>query len=53
MCDLTIRSSKGGVWILPLNFHAIAPSPDDVITIEAVGLNKEARVTFRLSSTTM
>lgn len=50
MCDLVISNNKGGLWVLPLNLHALSACPDDIITIEAKGLNKEAHVAFNLSS---
>lgn len=50
MCDLEIANNKGGLWVLPLNVCASSASPDDTIVIEANGLDKEAHVTFTLSS---
>lgn len=52
MCDLEISNNKGGVWVLPLYVHALSATPDDTIVIEANGLNKEAHVSFTLSSPT-
>ena len=52
MRDVVISDNKGGIWVLPLKFHALPASPDDTIIIESNGLNKEARVTFTLSSPT-
>ena len=53
VCDLSIYNDNGGLWVLPISLHALSAFPDDIITIEAVGLNKEAQVGFRLSSKTM
>lgn len=50
MCELVISNNEGGLWVLPLNLHALSAYPDDTITIEAIGLNKESHVTFKLSS---
>lgn len=52
ICDLMISNNKGGVWVLPLNLHALSASPDDTIIIEGIGLNREAHVSFQLSSPT-
>ena len=46
---------SGGVWNFPVQLLAApadpAPAdPDDIIVIEAAGLNKESQVQFRLSS---
>ncbi|XP_074645875.1 cilia and flagella-associated protein 47-like isoform X2 [Tubulanus polymorphus] len=48
--QLIVRAATGGVWRFPVRFIATEPTPDDVITIEAVGLYKECGVQFRLTS---
>ena len=48
--QLILTSSKGGVWRFPLKFYASEADPDDVIELEAVGLNKDVSVGFRLTS---
>lgn len=53
MCDLVISNSEGGLWILPISLHALSACPDDTIHIDALGLNKESRVCFNLSSPTL
>lgn len=52
VCDLVISNNGGGLWVLPLNLRALSAYPDDTIIIEAVGLNKESHVSFKLSSPT-
>ncbi|NWI18781.1 CFA47 protein, partial [Crypturellus soui] len=47
---LVVQCAKGGIWKFPLVFIAMEPEVDDVINIEAAGLNKEAVVGFRLTS---
>ncbi|NWJ03091.1 CFA47 protein, partial [Crypturellus undulatus] len=47
---LVVQCAKGGIWKFPLLFIAMEPQVDDVINIEAAGLNKEAVVGFRLTS---
>ncbi|XP_013416633.1 cilia- and flagella-associated protein 47 isoform X1 [Lingula anatina] len=49
---LMVKSVTGGVWKFPVRFIATEPQPDDVIEIEALGLNKESNVGFRLTSQT-
>ncbi|NXF73735.1 CFA47 protein, partial [Sclerurus mexicanus] len=49
---LVIQWDAGGVWKFPLLFIATEPGVDDVIDIEAVGLNKESVVEFTLTSQT-
>ncbi|KAM9320035.1 LOW QUALITY PROTEIN: cilia- and flagella-associated protein 47 [Gastrophryne carolinensis] len=49
---LVVRCVTGGIWKFPIEFVATEPNVDDVIQIEAVGLNKESVVGFRLSSQT-
>ncbi|XP_074889637.1 cilia- and flagella-associated protein 47 [Buteo buteo] len=49
---LVVRCTTGGVWKFPLLFIATEPEVDDVINIEAVGLNKESIVGFKLTSQT-
>lgn len=50
MCELQVTSPRGGVWLFPLHFSATKAPPDDTITIEAKGLNKESQLGFRLTS---
>jgi hypothetical protein len=47
---LVISAGSGGVWKFPIRFLATEAEVDDTITVEAVGLNKEAVVGFRLTS---
>ncbi|XP_043927775.1 cilia- and flagella-associated protein 47 [Protopterus annectens] len=49
---LVIQCATGGVWKFPIEFIATQPEIDDVINIEATGLNKESFVGFRLTSQT-
>ncbi|NXC08204.1 CFA47 protein, partial [Orthonyx spaldingii] len=49
---LVIQCTSGGLWKFQLLFIATEPEVDDVINIEAVGLNKEAIVGFKLTSQT-
>ncbi|XP_027494225.1 cilia- and flagella-associated protein 47 isoform X1 [Corapipo altera] len=49
---LMIQWTAGGAWKFPLQFIATEPEVDDVINIEAVGLNKESVVGFKLTSQT-
>ncbi|XP_068124444.1 cilia- and flagella-associated protein 47 [Hyperolius riggenbachi] len=49
---LVVQSVTGGIWKFPIQFVASEPNVDDVIQIEAAGLNKESVVGFRLSSQT-
>ncbi|KAF2980769.1 hypothetical protein EK904_001300, partial [Melospiza melodia maxima] len=49
---LVIQCTAGGLWKFPLVFIATEPEVDDVINIEAVGLNKESIVGFKLTSQT-
>ncbi|NWR94555.1 CFA47 protein, partial [Furnarius figulus] len=49
---VVIQWVAGGVWKFPLLFIATEPGVDDVIDIEAVGLNKESVVGFTLTSQT-
>lgn len=51
-CDvnLVIVNSSGGNWNYPLRFVSLDAPPDDTIVIEAVGLNQESIVGFRLNS---
>jgi hypothetical protein len=49
--ELHVSSSdSGGVWKFPVRLSAAAADPDDVIVIEAAGLNKESQIRFRLTS---
>lgn len=45
-----MQGVNGGKWKFPLCFISTEPEPDDVIPIEALGLNKESKVAFRLTS---
>ncbi|NWI94518.1 CFA47 protein, partial [Pitta sordida] len=47
---LVVQWATGGVWKFPMLFIATEPEVDDVINIEAVGLNKESIVGFKLTS---
>ncbi|CAM4444816.1 unnamed protein product [Lepidochelys kempii] len=49
---LVIRCTTGGVWKFPILLLATEPEVDDVINIEAAGLNKESVIGFRLTSQT-
>ncbi|NWT02161.1 CFA47 protein, partial [Mionectes macconnelli] len=49
---LMIQWTAGGAWKFPMQFIATEPEVDDVINIEAVGLNKESVVGFKLTSQT-
>ncbi|XP_074953995.1 cilia- and flagella-associated protein 47 [Phalacrocorax aristotelis] len=49
---LVVQCTTGGVWKFPMLFIATEPEVDDVINIEAVGLNKESIVVFKLTSQT-
>ncbi|NXP28651.1 CFA47 protein, partial [Scytalopus superciliaris] len=49
---LVIQWAAGGVWKFPMLFIATEAGVDDVIDIEAVGLNKESIVGFTLTSQT-
>ncbi|NXI15728.1 CFA47 protein, partial [Irena cyanogastra] len=49
---VAIQCTAGGLWKFPLVFIATEPEVDDVINIEAVGLNKESIVGFKLTSQT-
>ncbi|NWR61494.1 CFA47 protein, partial [Bucorvus abyssinicus] len=49
---LIVQCAAGGVWKFPVLFIATEPAVDDVINIEAVGLNKESIVGFKLTSQT-
>ncbi|KAG7467070.1 hypothetical protein MATL_G00149440 [Megalops atlanticus] len=47
---LAIQSITGGLWKFPITLISTEPQVDDVITIEAAGLNKTSGVVFRLTS---
>ncbi|XP_021263655.1 cilia- and flagella-associated protein 47 isoform X2 [Numida meleagris] len=49
---LVVQCTTGGIWKFPLLFIATEPEVDDVINIEAIGLNKESVVDFKLTSQT-
>ncbi|KFV17267.1 Putative uncharacterized protein CXorf30, partial [Tauraco erythrolophus] len=49
---LVVQCATRGVWKFPMLFIATEPEVDDVINIEAVGLNKESIVGFKLTSPT-
>ena len=49
-CLLSVQGATGGLWSFPLEFIAAEPEPDDIIYIEAAGLNKLSTVSFHLSS---
>ena len=48
--ELEVRGIAGGVWTFPITVDALESKPDDIIVIEAQGLNKETTVGFRLTS---
>ncbi|CAH1800026.1 unnamed protein product [Owenia fusiformis] len=48
--QLLVQAATGGVWKFPVRFIATEPVPDDTIVIDAVGLNKQSSVGFRLNS---
>ena len=50
LVHLILTAGSGGVWKFPIRFLATEAEVDDTITVEAVGLNKEAVVGFRLTS---
>ncbi|XP_003218974.3 cilia- and flagella-associated protein 47 isoform X1 [Anolis carolinensis] len=52
LATLVVQRSAGGIWRFPVLFVATEPEVDDVINIEAVGLNKESGIRFRLTSQT-
>ncbi|XP_069495471.1 cilia- and flagella-associated protein 47 [Ambystoma mexicanum] len=47
---LVVQCVTGGIWKFPIKLIATEPNVDDVINIEAIGLNKESIVGFRLTS---
>ncbi|KAG6937387.1 cilia and flagella associated protein 47, partial [Chelydra serpentina] len=49
---LVVRCTTGGAWKFPILLLATEPEVDDVINIEAAGLNKESVIGFRLTSQT-
>ncbi|XP_015672831.1 cilia- and flagella-associated protein 47 [Protobothrops mucrosquamatus] len=49
---LVLQHSTGGIWKFPILFVVTDPEVDDVIDIEAIGLNKESVVSFKLTSQT-
>ncbi|EOB03421.1 Putative uncharacterized protein CXorf30, partial [Anas platyrhynchos] len=49
---LVVHCTTGGIWKFPMLFIATEPEVDDVINIEAIGLNKESIVDFKLTSQT-
>ncbi|RXM29158.1 Cilia- and flagella-associated protein 47 [Acipenser ruthenus] len=49
---LAVRCATGGIWKFPIQLVSTEPEVDDVINIEAVGLNKVSMVGFRLTSQT-
>ncbi|KFU96962.1 Putative uncharacterized protein CXorf30, partial [Pterocles gutturalis] len=49
---LVVQCATGGVWKFPMLFIATRAEVDDVMNIEAVGLNKESIVGFKLTSQT-
>ncbi|XP_066477404.1 cilia- and flagella-associated protein 47 [Tiliqua scincoides] len=49
---LVVQCNTGGIWKFPILFIATEPEVDDVINIEAAGLNKESLISFRLTSQT-
>jgi hypothetical protein len=49
---LQIETALGGMWRYPIKLVSIEPPPDDTITIEAIRLNRESVVGFRINSKT-
>ncbi|KAG8451901.1 hypothetical protein GDO86_003916 [Hymenochirus boettgeri] len=49
---IVVQCTTGGIWKFPIQLVATEPYVDDVIQIEALGLNKESIVGFRLTSQT-
>lgn len=49
--ELLVQGATGGLWRFPLRLVATEPDPDDIITIEAVGLDRQSSVGIRLCST--
>ncbi|XP_078514036.1 cilia- and flagella-associated protein 47 [Lissotriton helveticus] len=49
---LVVQCVTGGIWKFPIMLVATEPCVDDIIYIEAIGLNKESVVGFRLTSQT-
>ncbi|XP_066563692.1 cilia- and flagella-associated protein 47-like [Amia ocellicauda] len=49
---LAVKCATGGVWKFPITLISTEPEVDDVINIEAAGLNKVSMVGFRLTSQT-
>ena len=47
---MQIETALGGIWRYSMRLVATEPPPDDTITIQADGLNKETIVGFRLTS---
>ncbi|XP_052808119.1 cilia- and flagella-associated protein 47-like isoform X2 [Mya arenaria] len=47
---LEVKASQGGVWKFPIRFLALEPPEDDVLDIEASGLDQDSYVGFRLTS---
>lgn len=45
-----MKGIAGGVWTFPITVDVLESKPDDIIVIEAQGLNKETTVGFRLTS---
>uniref|UniRef100_A0ACB8FHQ6 Uncharacterized protein n=1 Tax=Sphaerodactylus townsendi TaxID=933632 RepID=A0ACB8FHQ6_9SAUR len=52
LATLVVQCITGGIWKFPLLLVATEPEVDDVISIEAAGLNKDSVVSFRLTSKT-
>lgn len=49
---LVVQCVTGGIWKFPIMLVATEPCVDDIINIEAIGLNKESVVGFRITSQT-
>jgi hypothetical protein len=47
---LQIETALGGTWRYPIRLVSLETPPDDTIVIEAIKLNKESLVGFRLTS---
>jgi hypothetical protein len=47
---LQVETALGGMWRYPIKLNAIEPPPDDTIVVEAIRLNRESFVGFKISS---
>ncbi|XP_006870220.1 PREDICTED: putative uncharacterized protein CXorf30 homolog [Chrysochloris asiatica] len=49
---LKVECARDGIWRFPLTLFATDPDVDDIINIEGIGLFKEAKLEFRMTSQT-